>query len=247
MTTPVRGPRERWEGAPPRFVLMLTVRDATVSHAHQVLDELGGLGLRDIGFKDVGLPVSELKGLAERIQSDFGAAAYLEVVSESADAELASIEAGLSLGVDYILGGTNVEAALPLLAGSGVEYFPFPGRVVGHPSVLAGTVSEIAESAGRLASLDGVTGLDLLAYRFDGDVPQLMQEVVASAGIPVLVAGSIDSTARIDAVGQAGGWGFTIGSAILTGALAIEADEMSPRGLVTAVLEHGAAREAPGL
>ena len=54
---------------------------------------------------------------------------------------------------------------LRILAGSDVKYCPFPGRIEGHPSILLGTVEEIAQDAKQLTALDGVFGLDLLAYR----------------------------------------------------------------------------------
>jgi phosphoribosylformimino-5-aminoimidazole carboxamide ribonucleotide (ProFAR) isomerase len=67
-----------------------------------------------------------------------------------------------------------------------------------------------------LAAREGVHGLDLLAYRFSGDAPALIAEVCrAASGKPVIVAGSIDRADRIVAVAQAGGAGFTIGTAAL--------------------------------
>lgn len=53
------------------------------------------------------------------------------------------------------MGGTHADEALALLAGTGVEYFPFAGRVVGHPSILHGTIDEIEASALALAKASG--------------------------------------------------------------------------------------------
>ena len=83
----------------------------------------------------------------------------------------------VELGVDWLLGGTRPEAVLPIIAGTSIRYCPFPGRVVGHPSVLSGTKDQVIESARRMAEMDGVHGLDLLAYRFAGDVPALISGV----------------------------------------------------------------------
>ena len=58
--------------------------------------------------------------------------------------------------------------------------------------------------------MDGVTGLDLLAYRFNGNVEALMTSVVRAVKVPVTVAGSIDRPARIRALAAAGIWGFTV-------------------------------------
>ncbi len=41
-----------------------------------------------------------------------------------------------------------------------------------------------------------------------------MAAVVAASRGPVVVAGSIDSDARIDAVRASGAWGFTVGGAV---------------------------------
>jgi hypothetical protein len=144
----------------------------------------------------------------------------LEVVSTSREDEVRSVQAAVAAGVDWVLGGTNPVAALPLLAGTGIKYCPFPGRVVGHPSVLEGEVAEIAASAGELTSMPGVHGLDLLAYRHaTADVPALTRAVVAAAHGPVIAAGSVISAGQIHDLAEAGAWGFTIGSAIFDGLL----------------------------
>ena len=57
-------------------------------------------------------------------------------------------------------------------------------------------------------------GLDLLAYRWNGDVPALVRAVVAASAGPVIAAGSVDSAERIEALADAGAWAYTIGGAI---------------------------------
>jgi hypothetical protein len=110
-----------------------------------------------------------------------------------------------------------VDAGLEALAGSPARYCPFPGRVIGHPSLLRGTIAEIAADAAALTGRPGVHGLDLLAYRHDGDVPALVEAVVAASAGPVIAAGSVDSPERIRALVERGVWGFTIGGAIFEG------------------------------
>ena len=68
--------------------------------------------------------------------------------------------------------------------------------------------------------MDGVGGLDLLAYRYDGDVERLVRSVVASVEVPVIAAGSVDSEEKIRTLADAGVWGFTVGSAIFEGKFA---------------------------
>jgi DNA-binding NarL/FixJ family response regulator len=117
-----------------------------------------------------------------------------------------------------MMGGTRSEVVQPLLAGTGIHYYPFPGEVVGHPSVLAGSTDAIVESARQMAAMNEVDGLDLLAYRFQGDAPDLIRRVGREvAPKPVVVTGSIDRPKRIAAVIKAGVAGFTAGTAALNG------------------------------
>jgi 4-hydroxythreonine-4-phosphate dehydrogenase len=199
------------------FIFMLTRDDVTIGDARAKYADVRGSRLRWVGFKDVGLPFGELRALAEEIHRDDRKVA-LEVVSLDETSELRSAEAALEIGVDLLMGGVHPDAVLPLVAPTNVLYFPFPGRVTGHPSVLEGSVEEIAQSARRLTAKRGVHGLDLLAYRFSGDVPSLMSAVVGASFGPVVVAGSVDSDARIDAVKQSGAWAFTVGSAVFDSA-----------------------------
>ena len=162
----------------------------------------------------------------------------LEVVSERAEDELRSISAALEIGVDWVLGGTHADEALRVLEGSPARYCPFPGRVVGHPSILEGTPDEIGLSARDLTARDGVHGLDLLAYRHTGDVEAVVAAVMAATSKPVIAAGSVDSIARIRALGRLGVWGFTVGGAVFDRRFR---GGGGPREQVAAILEAAAA------
>ena len=197
------------------FIFMLTANDRTVPDARERLDEVLAGGARHIGFKDIGLPTPELKALSNEIR-DAGGQSYLEVVSLDAKSELASARAAVELDVDCLLGGTRADEVAPIIRAHPIRYFPFPGQVVGHPSVLEGSIEDIVDSAKRLVALESVHGLDLLAYRFRGDVPTLMRAVCDAADHhPVIVAGSIDREQRVVAVAEAGAAGFTVGTAAL--------------------------------
>jgi hypothetical protein len=225
------------------FVFMLTHDDATVANAYEVLEELLGSGLRYIGFKDVGAEPSLLKSLV-RLAHEADMEVMLEIVSTSAEDELRSLRSALEMGVDWVLGGTHPETGIEILRASGLRYCPFPGTVVGHPSILEGSIEEIAEHARRLGETDGVHGLDLLAYRHQTvDPVALTRAVVAALDGPVIVAGSIATPEQIASVGDAGAWGFTIGGAIFEGRLP---GGDSVAGQVAAVLElsRGTGREA---
>jgi hypothetical protein len=195
------------------FIFMLTKDDTTVPDCLAVYDEVRTSALHWIGFKDIGVPIPVLTQLAERMHAD-DMRVVLEIVSTDAEAELRSVEAGLSIGVDMLMGGTNPDRALPLLRGSGIQYCPFPGRVVGHPSILEGSIDEISGSAKELTGREGVDGLDLLAYRWQGPVPDLISAVVTAAEGPVVVAGTVTSAEQIRVITQRGAWAFTIGGAV---------------------------------
>ncbi len=196
------------------FVFMLTHHDRTVDNALQVYEQTRGSGLRYIGLKDVGATPEVLAELTRTAQDD-GLEVMLEVVSTSADDELRSLHAAAEIGVDWVLGGTHPEDGVEILRGSAIKYCPFPGRVIGHPSELDGELDEIAEHARRMTALDGVYGLDLLAYRHRRLDPVALTRAVAGAAAgPVIVAGAIASPAQIRDVAAAGAWGFTIGGAV---------------------------------
>lgn len=201
----------------PEFIFMLTKDDRTVPDALEVYRRVKDVkALRYVGFKDIGLPLPALRQLAAEIRGS-GHRLLLEVVSESEADELRSIHGAIEIGVDYLLGGRQAEAAVRLLASTGIKYFPFCGRTIGHPTQLRGSVEEIVDDAKRLAAIPGVHGLDLLAYRFDGDVERLADRVVAAVPLPVIAAGSIDRFERIEAMRRSGVWGFTVGSAVFEG------------------------------
>lgn len=200
----------------PTFIFMLTKDDRTVSHAMTLARDALTCGITHIGFKDIGLPFDALYDLNRLIRQG-GAASYLEVVSLDEHSELTSARAARDLGVDVLLGGTRASHVTSILKGSGLRYYPFPGTIAGHPSRLEGDIDSITESARALSERDGVHGLDLLAYRYQGDVLALMASVRKAVTCPVIVAGSIASTDRIKAVSQAGMEAFTIGTAILDG------------------------------
>lgn len=225
------------------FILMLTADDRTVPDARARLQEALQGGVRHIGFKDVGLPFADLKGLADEIRSA-GGRSYLEVVSLDRYSEIASARAAIDLDVDCLLGGTRAEEVTQITRHHPLRYYPFPGRITGHPSVLEGPAAQIVDSARRLAELEHVHGLDLLAYRFQGDVPDLMAQVCAAVDVPVIMAGSIDSDARVLATAQAGAAGFTVGTAALAGAFPAESTGFADQVRAILAMTYRARAEA---
>jgi hypothetical protein len=143
------------------FVFMLTRNDRTVADALDVLDDIRSVGLKHIGFKDVGIEPDALVKLHAAIKA-MGATSYIEVVSTSTESMLQSAKVAGELGVDYLLGGTQIEPTMAILKGTAVKYLPFPGRPFGHPTKLGGTAAQVADDCKR-ARAAGCAGVDLLA------------------------------------------------------------------------------------
>lgn len=195
---------------------MLTRDDATVPDAREHASLALSLGVKHIGFKDVGLPRDSLNTLHQDLKSG-GATTYLEVVSLDADSEAASAEMAVSLNVDVLMGGQRPDVVAPMIRGTDIHYAPFPGKIHSHPSVLTGSKDEIVRSAVSLAECPDVHGLDLLAYRAETDPVSLIHAVCNSVSKPVTIAGSIDHPEQIKACFDAGAAAFTIGTAALNG------------------------------
>jgi hypothetical protein len=161
------------------FIFMLTHNDLTVENCLDVFDEIADLGIAHVGFKDIGVGPEILDQLNRRIKAA-GATSYLEVVSLStADAERAARRAR-DIGVDCLLGGTDMAAMREAVSGTEIRCFPFVGRPEGHPTKLRGDGVRIAEDCRRSDAL-GCAGIDLLAYRaVDCDPLELVREARAT-------------------------------------------------------------------
>jgi hypothetical protein len=199
------------------FILMLTHRDVTVPNCLEAFDGVKDLGLKHVGFKDVGADFETLKRLNAAIKAT-GATTYIEVVSIEPQAIRTSIATGKELGADRVLGGKEIAFA----ADAGIAYYPFPGKPTGHPTVLEGMPGEI-EADCAAARRAGCPGVDLLAYRSTGrNAVELMQAARRGLGADgcLIVAGGIDSPRRIEEATRAGADAFTIGSALFDEAFA---------------------------
>lgn len=199
------------------FIFMLTRDDKTLPDARAVYATIADTGLHHVGCKDLGLPRDELESLMGDIRAN-GHTTHLEVVSETPEATLASARAAAEIGPDYLIGGTLIEPVQEILEGTGIKFFPYVGQIVDHPCLLRGSIDSIADDARRAEQL-GVDGINLLAYRYDGDVNALVDAVVNATSLPVIAAGSVDSTDRIRALAERGVWAFTIGTAALDGVI----------------------------
>jgi len=216
------------------FIFMLTRNDRTVEDADCLVDQVCDLGVTHIGFKDVGVPSAKMQELVSRIRQR-GGVCYLEVVSTTPQSVIRSLESGAALGVDRILGGTDLPAARRIL-GDLSRYFPFPGRPVGHPTRLEGSAALVAEHCGRARAM-GCGGVDLLAYRATQADPLDLVRAARNAlpGGKLIVAGSVNSRQQIRALSESGVDAFTIGSAVFDGSFSPAKGSL--RGQILDILE----------
>jgi hypothetical protein len=217
------------------FIFMLTQGDKTVENCLDLLEDVLPLGLEHVGFKDVGVDGDTLRTLTRRIR-EAGVTSYMEVVSETPEACLRSAHVAAELGVDRLLGGTDIAAILPILEGTGIAYYPFPGFPVDHPTLLKGSPDEVAEHC-RDFMAQGAAGVDLLAYRATEAAPMDLVRAARTA-LPegeLIVAGSIDRPSQIEELKSAGVDGFTIGTAVIEGAFVPDRDGIAAQ--VRAVLD----------
>ena len=195
----------------PELIVMLTHQDRTVSDALELFERIKDYPIAHWGFKDVGLPAEEMKKVVNAMK-DAGKTTFLEVVSLSEEEGLRGAQLAVQLGFDILMGTVYFPSISEYLKTNPVRYFPFPGHVHSHPSILDGTIDEIVAHARQLEDR-GVHGLDLLTYRYNGEASRLLKLVVDATKIPIVSAGSIASFERITEVWDSGAWGFTIGSA----------------------------------
>ncbi len=195
----------------PELIVMLTYNDKTVENALELFNEMKDTPITHWGFKDVGLPPEKMKKVVDNMNTA-DKTTYLEVVSLTEEEGLTGAKLAVECGFDILMGTVFFDSINDFLKDKPVKYYPFPGHVHSHPSILDGSIEEIVQHACDMEA-KGVDGMDLLTYRYTGDAPRLLQEVVKATGVPMVSAGSIDSYDRIAEVRDTGAWGFTIGTA----------------------------------
>jgi len=195
----------------PELIVMLTYNDKTVENALELFNEMKDTPVTHWGFKDVGLPPEKMKEVVDSMNAA-GKTTHLEVVSLTEEEGLSGAKLAVECGFNILMGTVFFDSINDYLKDKPVKYYPFPGHVHSHPSILDGTIEEIVQHA-RDMEAKGVDGMDLLTYRYTGDAPTLLKEVVKATRVPIVSAGSIDAYDRIAEVRDTGAWGFTIGTA----------------------------------
>ncbi|SKC88066.1 beta/alpha barrel domain-containing protein [Maledivibacter halophilus] len=192
------------------LLVMLVQNDRTVENAIELFKNAKDLPVKHWGFKDVGLEKNKMIQLVKEMK-DAGKTTYLEIMSQDEEGGLQSAQLAIDCGFDVAIGTVYSDSINFLLKNSSTKYYPFTGRLEGHPATLVGSVNEIIEH-GKMMQSKGVDGLTLSTYRFVGDHKELIEAIGKEIEVPIISAGSINSFERIDELSKAGIWGVTIGS-----------------------------------
>ena len=195
------------------LIVMLTHNDQTVKDAIEIFDSCKDLPVQHWGFKNIGLPVPQMKQLVANMKAA-GKTTYLEVVTYNEEDCLAAAKLAIECEFDCLMGTLYFPSVGELVKGK-IEYFPFCGKVWDNPSKLGGSIDEIIADANRLKVL-GCNGTDILAYRHVDDPVALLKRFIKEVDFPTVVAGSIGSFERIDFMKELSPYGITMGSALFT-------------------------------
>ncbi len=190
---------------------MLTHNDLTVENAYQIFEECRDTKATYWGFKEQPLPLEEMKRIYSKMKA-CGKRTVLEVVEYTEAEGLEGAQMAAACGCDILMGTCYYESIARFCKQHNIAYMPFVGQITGRPSILEGTIDDMVSEAKSLKE-HGVYGIDLLGYRYNADAQQLISDIVSKAGLPVCVAGSIDSYDRLRFIKQVQPWAFTIGSA----------------------------------
>lgn len=198
------------------LIAMLTHNDKTVDDAREVFAASIDVPTFHWGFKDTGLSAKELGQLAEEMKAA-GKTVHFESLEETESGCLAAAEFAVEHGLDYLIGMAFHPSVAKVLAASSVKYLPTCGARSGIPRMLHGTFEEIIADAQRVRpESDGVT---LSLYRWTGGDPAVLGDAfIKAVPSPVVITGSINSTARLDEVSRLAPWGITVGSGLFDNA-----------------------------
>ena len=195
----------------PELIVMLTHNDVTVANAAEIFEECKDSKAKFWGFKEVGLPLDDMKKLFGYMKA-CGKTTFLEVVAYTEEECMEGAKMAAACGVDVLMGTLYFDSINDYCKENHLKYMPFVGKITGRPSVLEGTAEGMIEEAKGLLK-KGVYGFDLLGYRYTGDAARLNKAFVAGVDAPVCLAGSINGYQRLDEVKDAAPWSYTIGGA----------------------------------
>ncbi len=194
----------------PELITMLTHNDVTAPNSIELF-----MGAKDApcnywGFKDIGISEDEMKRLVDAMKEN-GNTVFMESLAYSEKNTMESLELASRCGVEYVLGATYYENAAAFASAYHIRFSPFIG--LRNSGRLYGDIEELVFYAKERVKHD-VFGINISAYRYEGDCGELIQRVVAAVDKPVSVAGSVDCFEKLASIKASGCWAFTVGGAL---------------------------------
>ena len=191
---------------------MLTWHDYTVEDAALIFEQCRDSKARYWGFKEHPLPLEEMKALYTKMKAQ-GKTTFLEVVAYTEEEGLAGAQMAVKCNCDVLMGTKYFDTVNEFCKSHNLKYMPFVGNITGRPSILSGDIEQMIDEAKDYLK-KGVYGIDLLAYRYQGDASLLVRQFVREVPAPVCIAGSVNSLERLDELKAVAPWAFTIGGAL---------------------------------
>ena len=193
------------------LIVMLTQNDYTLENAMAIFESCKHTSAKFWGAKEQGVSHEELLRLFAAMKAA-GKQTVLEVVAYDEASCLEGAKLAAECGCDCLLGTAYFDSVHSFCREHQMKYLPFVGAISNRPSVLKGSIEEIVEETACVAG-KGVDGIDLLGYRYSCDCQALCHAVCRHAAVPVCLAGSINSYARLQEVKTFSPAFFTIGGA----------------------------------
>lgn len=196
--------------AKPILIVMLTKNDVTVKNAKEIFLEAKDAPCQYWGFKEVGLPPEEMKDLVQCMKAA-GKTTFLEIVGKTEEECLKPVQLAAECGFDAVTGTVYYDSILEVIKKHNILYLPFIGER--YTLNMSGTIEELTKEAAELSRKEGVAGINIAAFRYDGDVEKMVFAVKDTIDKPICCVGSINSYERLDMILKFEPWYFTIGSA----------------------------------
>lgn len=193
------------------LIVMLTHNDRTVEDAYEIFEQCKNSKAKFWGFKEEPLPIDQMKKLYAYMK-ECGKKTFLEVVEYTEEEGLKGAKMAVECGCDILMGTMFFDSINEYCKENNIKYMPFVGEVVERPSILRGSIENMVDEANKYIE-KGVYGFDLLGYRYIGDAVELNKKFVEQVGVPVCIAGSVNSYKKLDELKDANPWAFTIGGA----------------------------------
>ncbi len=193
------------------LIVMLTWHDVTVDNAKELFLACKDAAATHWGFKIEGTTPQSMAELIN-LMKDAGKRTYIEVLAIDEPTCLRAAQLCAECRVSHLLGTLYYESVHKICQQAGIDYSPFVA--LDSDTRLRAPIEEIVRAA-RAAEANGVTGINLSAFRYlGGDSRQLLQAVSDGVQKPFCLAGSVDSYEKIDSLKTLPMlYAFTIGGA----------------------------------